>query len=362
MIVAWVIALFIAGTGVGIAWPHLSAWIMGAVDDPVEGGAAAAAINTVQLISGAFGAGLAGVVVNMTPGGDVATARWLFGVFAALAAIGVVCRVPGPAGVVVESRAVDAFSAGRLSRTLDRLHSSSTSCPKSRERFGRARNAGQDTVLRGRSAPMGAVGARWSRPRSTTSTPTWWPTSIPAAWQMASPETVTRIRYEIVEHALPRVLGESLATSAELARAADVLCRVAESVPDADGRPLYAGHAELPWPQSPHSRLWHAITLLREYRGDGHIAALITYGLSGLEALITHTASGIGFTVEFARRLRGWSEEQWAARLDRLRQARSARRLRRADTQGNSVAHGDRGSHRQAGLRAVADVGRRRRG
>jgi MFS family permease len=90
VITLWVVALFIAGTGVGIAWPHLSAWIMGAVDDPVESGAAAAAINTVQLISGAFGAGLAGVVVNMTKGGDVATARWLFGVFTALAAVGVV--------------------------------------------------------------------------------------------------------------------------------------------------------------------------------------------------------------------------------------------------------------------------------
>jgi MFS family permease len=94
VIAVWVVALFIAGTGVGIAWPHLSAWIMGAVDDPVESGVAAAAINTVQLISGAFGAGLAGVVVNMTEGGDVAAARWLFGVFTALAGVGVVaaCR------------------------------------------------------------------------------------------------------------------------------------------------------------------------------------------------------------------------------------------------------------------------------
>jgi MFS family permease len=90
VVVAWIVALFVAGTGVGIAWPHLSAWIMGAVDDPVQGGVAAAAINTVQLISGAFGAGLAGVVVNTTAAGDVTTARWLFGVFAALAAIGVI--------------------------------------------------------------------------------------------------------------------------------------------------------------------------------------------------------------------------------------------------------------------------------
>jgi MFS family permease len=90
MIAAWAVGLFVAGAGVGVAWPHLSAWIMGAVDDPVEGGTAAAAINTVQLISGACGAGLAGVVVNMSEGGDVAAARWLFAVFTVLAAVGTI--------------------------------------------------------------------------------------------------------------------------------------------------------------------------------------------------------------------------------------------------------------------------------
>ncbi len=88
LVTAWAVGLFIAGCGVGIAWPHLSAWIMGAVDDPVEAGTAAAAINTVQLISGAFGAGLAGVVVNLTDGGDAVAARWLFTVFGVLAAVG----------------------------------------------------------------------------------------------------------------------------------------------------------------------------------------------------------------------------------------------------------------------------------
>lgn len=88
LVTAWAIGLFIAGSGVGIAWPHLSAWIMGAVEDPVEAGTAAAAINTVQLISGAFGAGLAGVVVNLTEGDDAGAAPWLFAVFAVLAAVG----------------------------------------------------------------------------------------------------------------------------------------------------------------------------------------------------------------------------------------------------------------------------------
>jgi MFS family permease len=90
VVMVWVVALTVAGVGVGIAWPHLSAWAMGGVDDPAEGRTAAAAINTVQLICGAFGAGLAGVVVNLTGDGDVTAARWLFGVFAALAAVGAV--------------------------------------------------------------------------------------------------------------------------------------------------------------------------------------------------------------------------------------------------------------------------------
>jgi hypothetical protein len=63
---------------------------MSSVDDPAEGPAAAAAINTVQLICGAFGAGLAGVVVNLTDAGNAAAVRWLFAVFAGLVAVGVI--------------------------------------------------------------------------------------------------------------------------------------------------------------------------------------------------------------------------------------------------------------------------------
>jgi MFS family permease len=90
LIAVWALALLITGVGVGIAWPHLSAWAMSCVDDPAEGPAAAAAINTVQLICGAFGAGLAGVVVNLTATDDATPARWLFATFAVLAALVVV--------------------------------------------------------------------------------------------------------------------------------------------------------------------------------------------------------------------------------------------------------------------------------
>lgn len=93
VVAGWVLALLLTGAGIGMAWPHLSAWAMGGVDDPGEGGRAAAAINTVQLVCGAFGAGLAGVVVNATDVGGATPARWLFATFAVLAALGMVASI-----------------------------------------------------------------------------------------------------------------------------------------------------------------------------------------------------------------------------------------------------------------------------
>jgi MFS family permease len=88
LVVTWALTLTIAGIGIGAAWPHLSAWSMQYVDDEKEGAAAGAAINTIEVIAGAFGAGLAGVVVNSAPASMVVAARALFAVFAAVAVVG----------------------------------------------------------------------------------------------------------------------------------------------------------------------------------------------------------------------------------------------------------------------------------
>jgi MFS family permease len=89
IVALWAAALLLAGIGIGMAWPHLSVRAMDSVSDPAEGGAAGAAINTVQVVSAAFGAGLAGVVVNTATGGDVMAASLLFTVFAVLSVGGV---------------------------------------------------------------------------------------------------------------------------------------------------------------------------------------------------------------------------------------------------------------------------------
>ncbi len=89
IVALWAAALLLAGIGIGMAWPHLSVRAMDSVNDPAEGGAAGAAINTVQVVAAAFGAGLAGVVVNTATGGDVMAASLLFTVFAGLSVGGV---------------------------------------------------------------------------------------------------------------------------------------------------------------------------------------------------------------------------------------------------------------------------------
>jgi hypothetical protein len=84
-----------------------------------------------------------------------------------------------------------------------------------------------------------------------------------------------------------------------------------------EGRPLSAGHVELPWPDAPHLVLWHAQSILREYRGDGHVALLLTHGLSGIDALVTHGASG-DVPSGVLRSTRGWSDQQWTAAVSSL--------------------------------------------
>ncbi|HET6529930.1 MAG TPA: hypothetical protein VFH03_04840, partial [Actinoplanes sp.] len=105
----------------------------------------------------------------------------------------------------------------------------------------------------------------------------------------------------------------------EVAEAARLARRAAESAAAwPQGRPLYAATAELPWPDEPHLQLFHAQTLLREFRGDGHVATLLHAGLTGLEAMILQVAAG-GADQRFLRVTRGWSRDQWAAAVDGLR-------------------------------------------
>lgn len=141
---------------------------------------------------------------------------------------------------------------------------------------------------------------------------------IPAAWEKASPADIAAARLEVVDRALRRLLGSDAVESAEMAEAADLARRAAAAASDdLAGRPLFAAHASLDWPAAPHLVLWHAQTLLREYRGDGHIAALLLAGLDPVESLVSHAATG-DVPAGVLRATRAWPEADWDAGVARL--------------------------------------------
>jgi hypothetical protein len=209
--------------------------------------------------------------------------------------------------------------AARANRALDALHAMLYFAPESEEELtGVGLRPGRMCYFASRSAAMGPVAAGVTTATFYNFSPTLVARHIPRAWSLASPEDVLAGRLRAADRALRRLLGDEAARSSAVVEAAG-LARAATVGLAAPGRPLYAAHAELPWPDDAHLVLWHAVTLLREYRGDGHVAVLLATGLSGLDALITHTATGRGFTEPAAKATRGWSDEEWSAGVERLR-------------------------------------------
>lgn len=130
---------------------------------------------------------------------------------------------------------------------------------------------------------------------------------IEGAWDIATPEQVLAARYRGAGRALSRLCGpllDDVTEALELATEATTGCTV-------EGRPLYAGHASVAWPEEPGLRLWHAVALLREFRGDGHIAALVGQGLTGLQAAVLHVTTRESWSRRALQATRGYSDEEW---------------------------------------------------
>ncbi|MBE9373481.1 hypothetical protein IQ251_03365 [Saccharopolyspora sp. HNM0983] len=211
-------------------------------------------------------------------------------------------------------------TARRAAQSLELLHAFIYFAPEAEERFAAlGLDRGRMAYYAGRAAPMGAVSAGVVAATFYNFNPESVARSIPRAWSIAAPQDIVEARLQAADEALRRMLGDETATSAEVAATAELAAEAAAAC-DPAGKPLHAGHADLPWPQEPHLKLWHAATLLREFRGDAHIAALQDAELSGLQALVLHSASGQGFKQSAARSLREWSQQQWAAAEGELRE------------------------------------------
>jgi hypothetical protein len=208
--------------------------------------------------------------------------------------------------------------SARAHRATELLHTFVYFIPEAAEEYVAAGlRPGSMPYFASRSAALGAVSAGVTTATFYNFNPAMVARHIPRAWTLATPEQVLAARLRVADRGLRRLLGD-LVSSDELGELAGLARSAATDLPP-EGRPLFAGHAGLPWPDEPHLVLWHAATLLREYRGDGHLATLLDADLTGLEAIVTHTATGRGFTEAAAKMLRGWSDEQWAAAVDGLK-------------------------------------------
>ncbi|WP_128984846.1 SCO6745 family protein [Streptomyces roseicoloratus] len=176
---------------------------------------------------------------------------------------------------------------------------------------------GPMAYLAGRAAPFGAVGAGVVTAAFHNFHPDLVARHLPRAWDVTSPAAVLETRLRITDAYLTRLLGREALASREMAEAAELALRAAGGC-GRPGRPLYSANADLPVPEAPHLALWHAATLLREHRGDGHVVALTAAGLDGIEALVSHTATGTNWRPAYLQSARGWSPDEWAAARQRL--------------------------------------------
>jgi hypothetical protein len=137
---------------------------------------------------------------------------------------------------------------------------------------------------------------------------------LAGAWDVTTPERVQAARMEAAGAVLRRCAGE--VEPALVERATELAGAMIERIPF-EGRPLAAANRAVPEPEEPWSRLWQRITVLREWRGDAHVAALVVAPVDAIQALILHAATE---QVPRAALLdtRQWSDEAWQGGVDRL--------------------------------------------
>jgi hypothetical protein len=168
----------------------------------------------------------------------------------------------------------------------------------------------------GRAAPLGAVGAAPVVAAFYGFRPDFVARAVPDVWRRCAPPDVLAARLAGVDAAVRRHLTADAVTSVAdrvvpVMRDAAARCGVA-------GRVMFAANAALHEPDEPHLALWHVTTLLREHRGDGHVAALVAHDVGPCAAHVLRLAA-TGAPPTSIEPYRGWDADDWATTADELR-------------------------------------------
>jgi hypothetical protein len=205
-------------------------------------------------------------------------------------------------------------TARRLFDRFEPIHALTYFAPESRAAFDQAGFRGfWMGYFGGRAAPLGAVPPEVVTAIFYNFAPSHVARALPDAWDRVSPADALRARETSAVAALNRC---GVTDGADVRTAADLLAKAAATAP-LDGRPLFAANRALPWPDEPVARLWHAATLLREQRGDAHVAVLVANGVGGRDCNVLHAVAD-RVPREFLAVSRQYDDEEWRSCGDRL--------------------------------------------
>lgn len=195
------------------------------------------------------------------------------------------------------------------------VHAIAYLCPEVQDEYERLglEPRGQGYVA-GRAAPMGAVSPRLTTATFYNYSPAVHRDALPAAWGIASPDELLAARFRGIQAVYERVE----APTDGLEELTDLAVRAAAGLSFA-GRPLAGANADVTLPEQPFAAAWQALAVLREYRGDGHVAALVVAELGPVEALALYAAWQPVVSARFLKATRGWEEGAWPAAEDALR-------------------------------------------
>ncbi len=212
---------------------------------------------------------------------------------------------------------MDPIIARKTWRTLEPLHGLIYFAPEARTAYAALGLEERSGYFASRSAAMGPASHELVIATFFNFKPLVVREAMAGVWDKASPKAILNARHQAASDAIKRAIGDAI-HSDEIAEAARLSRQAAVSASNnPEGRPLFAAHASLDWPEEPHQVLFHAQMLLREFRGDGHIALLISEGISGVQSLVLHGAMGT-VAPSILRQTRGWENAEWAAAVDTL--------------------------------------------
>jgi hypothetical protein len=164
-----------------------------------------------------------------------------------------------------------------------------------------------------RSAPLGAADAGLVTATFANFEPTMVQRAIPEAWELVAPEVAIELRAGAAADALRQCLSGDEGGDERIEDAAERLLGVLDKVietADPTGRPMFAANRDVIPFEDPVADMWQMCTTLREHRGDGHVAVLVSEGLGGCEPHVL-AAARRGEDPEHLRAARGWSEQAW---------------------------------------------------